>query len=135
MTDTKTIPLNHPLQKLGARLAELLDDDQFNNCEPLLLQALSSSLFWITADAKPLDHKPVAVQIAGEKYKYWARAMWVPRYTLEDTGSYEGCSDYYETTDTYYWAEGWYEWNHAEEIHWLITDLVTHWAIVDLPEA
>lgn len=30
---------NKPLQKLGARLAELLDEDQWAECEALLLEA------------------------------------------------------------------------------------------------
>jgi hypothetical protein len=32
-------PVGHPLQRLGSRLADLLDEDQFNNCEDMLLQA------------------------------------------------------------------------------------------------
>ena len=32
-------PEGHPLHKLGARLAELLDEDQFAECEALLLAA------------------------------------------------------------------------------------------------
>ena len=31
-------PMGHPLQKLGARLAELLDDDHWAECERLLLE-------------------------------------------------------------------------------------------------
>lgn len=32
-------PDGHPLRELGKRLADLLDDDHWNNCEPLLLAA------------------------------------------------------------------------------------------------
>ena len=31
-------PMGHPLQKLGDRLAELLDDDHWAECERLLLE-------------------------------------------------------------------------------------------------
>lgn len=31
-------PMGHPLQKLGARLGELLDEDQWAECERLLLE-------------------------------------------------------------------------------------------------
>lgn len=32
-------PDGHPLRELGKRLADLLDDDHWNNCEPMLLAA------------------------------------------------------------------------------------------------
>lgn len=31
-------PMGHPLQKLGARLTELLDEDHFAECERMLLE-------------------------------------------------------------------------------------------------
>lgn len=96
---------------------------------------LTDGLGWVPAEIKPADHKPVAVIVDGERYKYWARAMWVQKFTLEDTGSYEGASDYNEADDNYYWPEGWYEWNHAEEIHWLISEPVILWAVVEVPNA
>ena len=34
----KLPPMGHPLQKLGARLTELLDEDQWAECERLLLE-------------------------------------------------------------------------------------------------
>lgn len=41
------IVMGSPLQKLGSRLADLLDDDQFNNIEP-----------WLSAIAKQLAASP-----------------------------------------------------------------------------
>jgi hypothetical protein len=35
---TEFPPMGHPLQKLGARLGELLDEDQWAECERLLLE-------------------------------------------------------------------------------------------------
>ena len=32
-------PENHPLRRLGIRLSELLDEDQWQECEQLLLEA------------------------------------------------------------------------------------------------
>ena len=95
--------------------------------------ALNVGLGWVYAETKPADHKPVAVVVDGERYKYWARAMWVPKHTLEDSGSGDDFGEYNDADDTYYWPEGWYEWNHAEETHWLINEPVILWAAVDVP--
>lgn len=37
---TELPPNGHPLRDLGARLVDLLQDDDFNNCEALLLAAI-----------------------------------------------------------------------------------------------
>lgn len=110
-----------------------MSNENPNNEARIGLSLLNAELGWVSAETKPADHKPVAVIVDGERYKYWARAMWVPKFTREDTGSYEGASDYNEANDTYYWPEGWYEWNHSEEIHWLISEPVILWAAVKVP--
>lgn len=92
-------------------------------------------LGWVSAEMKPQYHEAVAVFVNGERYKYWARAMWVPKFTREDNGGYEGESDYNDKDDNYYWPEGWYEWNHADEVHWIFSDVITHWAKMVLPNA
>jgi hypothetical protein len=52
----------------------------------------------------------------------------------EDLG-YDGEADYDETTDNYYWLEGWYEWNDCEETHWALGWKITHWMpLPDSPE-
>ncbi len=55
------------------------------------------------------------------------RAVYVRARTHEDDGSFAGDTDYDEAKDTYYWPEGWYEWNEHEETHWRIDFTVTHW--------
>jgi hypothetical protein len=56
------------------------------------------------------------------------RAEYAPPKTLPLA---EDCDDeggeYDEETDTYYCSPGWYESNDNEEVHWRITDEVTHW--------
>lgn len=95
---------------------------------------LNVGLSGVDAVTKPSDHKPVVVIVDGERYKYWARAMWIPKHTLEDTGDNEGFGELNEADDTYYWPEGWYEWNHAEETHWRISEPVILWAEVVMPQ-
>ena len=33
------------------------------------------------------------------------------------------------------WPEGWYEWNEHEEVHWFVSDEVTHWMPIPPPPA
>ena len=54
------------------------------------------------------------------------RAQYAPPKTLEQNYYAEG-GEYDEATDTYYCKEGWYETNEYEDIHWGVTDEVTHW--------
>ena len=88
---------------------------------------------WEDAKAKPEPGKPVVVCFMEGNRQKWARACWIPKYFEEDSGNYEGDTDYDEESDTYYWPEGWYEWNAQEETHWILTEEVTHWARVELP--
>ena len=61
------------------------------------------------------------------------RACYVPKYFMEDDDdSFSGDADYNEDNDTFYWPEGWYEWNEMEETHWLVDFEITHWT--PLPE-
>ncbi len=61
------------------------------------------------------------------------RAMFIPEFTLEDNGNYLGDSSYKEENDTYYWPEGWYEWNDHEDTHWLVDEQPTHWMPLPKP--
>jgi|SRR3990172_2381540 len=60
------------------------------------------------------------------------RAQYAPPKTLEQSPDADG-GEYDEATDTYYCEEGWYETNEYEDIHWAVSDAVTHW--MPLPEA
>lgn len=60
------------------------------------------------------------------------RAQYAPPKTLELSPYAEG-GEYDEATDTYYCEEGWYESNEYEEVHWAVTDTVTHWAPLQAP--
>ncbi len=60
------------------------------------------------------------------------RAMYVPRFFMDDLGD-SGCDpDYDEEEDMYFWPEGWYECNEFEDTHWMVDGNVTHW--MPLPE-
>jgi len=92
-----------------------------------------SELIWKTGLPEP--HKSVIVVIKHPNgNSHWARAQWVPKYTLEDCGGYEGDSDYNGEDDNYYWPEGWYEWNQNEDVHWMFSENIIGWAEVKLPD-
>jgi hypothetical protein len=62
----------------------------------------------------------------------WVRAIWVPRYALDqgyDEDEEGDWSDYNPADDTYYWPEGWYELqSHGGELkYWRLNDGATHW--------
>jgi hypothetical protein len=58
------------------------------------------------------------------------RAAHAPKFTLDcdNWGHFEpDGGEHDEATDMTYWPEGWYEWNHHEEIHWALDNDPTHW--------
>lgn len=59
------------------------------------------------------------------------RAQYAADKTLEQSVDADG-GVYDEATDTYYCEEGWYETNEYEEVHWAVSNKVTHW--MPLPE-
>lgn len=67
-------------------------------------------------------------------HKYPIRAMWVAKHTMEVGADDEFEEENYdEATDTYYWPEGWYEWNKHEETHWRVDDPVLGWMPLPTP--
>jgi hypothetical protein len=63
------------------------------------------------------------------------KAFYAPRFTIEASGedSEFEASEYCEEKDQYYLREGWYETNEYEEVHWHISDKVTHWMPLPKP--
>ncbi|NQZ74645.1 MAG: DUF551 domain-containing protein [Ekhidna sp.] len=65
------------------------------------------------------------------RYNYETMAVYIPYMTVKaddfmiEEYSYE--SDYNEEEDEFYTREGFYEWQSVADIHWMITDKVTHW--------
>lgn len=92
--------------------------------------AATQITYWISAELKPMGEAPVLVISAGKVL----RAMWVPRFTREDNGATDDFGEYNEANDTTYWPEGWYEWNHCEEVHWALegASAPSHWAPLPL---
>ena len=60
------------------------------------------------------------------------RAQYAAKHTLEQHHDAEG-GDYDEASDTYYCEPGWYEDNEYEDIHWCVSDPVTHWQYLPEP--
>lgn len=86
-------------------------------------------LNWTHATEKPEDSKRVLLRLSDGDI---IRAMWVPKFTKEDNGNYEGDCDYDEVGDCYYWPEGWYEWNRNEEVHWAVSGAEpVEWLMLD----
>jgi hypothetical protein len=81
--------------------------------------------------ALPEPGKPVLAACG----KQVVRAVHAPKFTLseDDWGEFLPEGEYNEATDTSYWPEGWYEWNHQEETHWQLDNEPTHW--MPLPDA
>jgi len=83
---------------------------------------------WISVkDRLPKGGMPVLVACG----KHVLRAAHAGKFELaeDNWGSFNGGDggDYNETEDTYYWPEGWYEWNQYEECHWQVETEPTHW--------
>lgn len=62
------------------------------------------------------------------------RAEWVPKFSMEDDGEFQGDCDYDEHGDAF-WPEGWYETNEHEETSWRVDEEVTHWTQLPPPPA
>lgn len=93
---------------------------------------------WISPKTRfPEPDKPViAFGINEENELVIIRAKYIPKFFIIDGDlSFLGDSTYDETTDEYYWPEGWYEWNEMEDTHWLVDFEVLLWmALPELPE-
>ena len=91
---------------------------------------------WVeTKDRMPKSGEPVLVFVQGvygNKTRR-LRACYAAKYTLVQSElANDDNADYDEGTDEHYCAEGWYETNEFEEVHWRIDGEVTHW--MPLPE-
>lgn len=90
---------------------------------------------WISvADELPEPGRPVlaAFEYPHHKTKRVIRAQWADRLTLPAADADEDC-DYSEELDEYFVPPGWYETNEMEEIHWKVTEEVTHWMPLPAP--
>jgi hypothetical protein len=69
--------------------------------------------------------------------KQWVRAMWVPRYGLEQGFDHEeDWTDYNEKDGNFYWPEGWYELQShgGEEKYWYLIAGATDWMPLPPPK-
>jgi len=91
---------------------------------------------WIRVeDALPEPGMPVIAYVphyGGHTNSRRIRAQYAAKHSLEQHADAEG-GDYDEVSDTYYCEPGWYEDNEYEEIHWRVSDEVTHWQPLPQP--
>lgn len=92
---------------------------------------------WISIEEdKPKPQQRVYIVCECPKYnggffKFQTMAEYIPYMTIKtedymsDDYEYEG--DYNVEEDEYYTKEGFYEWQSESDIHWKITNKVTHW--------
>ena len=92
-------------------------------------------LTWIpVSERKPSDGKPVLIHCISQLRKpIVLRATWYPRFTEECGEDEFEAGEYCEEKDEYFVREGWYEHNQYEEVHWNVSETVTHWAGIPLP--
>jgi len=91
---------------------------------------------WIRVeDSLPEPGMPVIAYVphyGGHTNSRRIRAQYAAKHSLEQHADAEG-GDYDEVSDTYYCEPGWYEDNEYEEIHWRVSDEVTHWQPLPQP--
>lgn len=87
------------------------------------------------ADSKPEHGKIVLIHTVTEQLKrpLVLRAVWYDRFKEEAGYDEYEAGEYCEEKDEYFIREGWYEFNQYEEVHWAVSEEVTHWAEIPLP--
>lgn len=80
-------------------------------------------------NSKPVSNTIVLIHCVTEQLKksIILRAVWYDRYTEEIWGDEFEAGEYCEEKDSYFIREGWYEFNQYDEVHWAVSQEVTHW--------
>lgn len=107
----------------------------------LLLDALGMEKYRVrwrpVADGveMPVSGVPVLAVVQVGQNRRVVRATHIKAGQVEADLDVDEAYEYDEEADTYWLNPGWYEHNLVEEMHWQITDPVTHWApLPGLPE-
>lgn len=84
---------------------------------------------WIESyKKKPEPCTPVLVVTFGQYQNHVLRAIWLPKFYMEDPADdFIGENDYCEDEDMYYFPQGWYEYSNSDEMLWQINDPVFFW--------
>lgn len=80
----------------------------------------------------PQAMQPALATVLENNRLFVVRAVYAPKFGVEDYGTFQGDTDYHEERDCFYWPEGWYEWNEHEDTHWRVDGEVLAW--MPLPE-
>ena len=86
----------------------------------------------VTPETRPKAREAVniiAVTDNGKRYR--TIAYFIPEKTVLASGFFDDCCGdlevYDEEIDEYWVAEGWFEWQSVSEIHYHISDRITHY--------
>lgn len=95
-----------------------------------------SAFHWEKAtDIKPKSGKIVLICCVTEQLRrpIILRAVWYDRFTEVVSDDEYEAGEYCEEKDEYFLREGWYEFNQYDDVHWAVSEEVTHWAKIPLP--
>lgn len=76
----------------------------------------------------PVSGTPVLAVVQEGQKRLIVRATYVKAGQVKADLDVDEAYEYDEEADTYWLKPGWYEHNLVEEMHWQISDPVTHWA-------
>ena len=85
---------------------------------------------WISVGERlPVNQKDHFFKTLATDGKDVYRAVHVRKHEINvHDMSFDGDTDYDDSTEEEYWPEGWYEWNRYEETHWSLGETtITHW--------
>ena len=111
------------------------DADKFESAIAEARKLLADDGWIRVEDALPESGVPVIAFVpryGGHTNSRRIRAQYAAKHSLEQHMEADG-GDYDEASDTYYCEPGWYEDNEYEEIHWCVSDEVTHWQPLPQP--
>lgn len=131
---TEVESLRDQLGLAEREIARLKSNDRLMHETNCKLSSLA--LDWKDAKfSKPEHGKIVLIHCITEQPKKSIplRAVWYDRFTEESWDNEYEADEYCEEKDQYFICEGWYEFNQCEEVHWVVSEEVTHWAEIPFP--
>jgi hypothetical protein len=94
----------------------------------------ADAILCLIAPAAPESQKPqpgipvLARYFNDQNNQRIVKAVFIPKYFMEDDGESDLDSDYLEANDNYYWPQGWYEVSENHEPDYMLMhDKVIDW--------